>query len=71
MLAGCGGAAGLLLGAGLAWLLGVAVPGLPVQIAWDYAGLALAVSIVIGLLAGVAPALRAANLNPVDALRGE
>jgi putative ABC transport system permease protein len=71
VLAGCGGAAGLLLGAGLAWLLGVAVPGLPVQIAWDYAALALAVSIVIGLLAGVAPALRAANLNPVDALRGE
>ncbi|HWR77782.1 MAG TPA: ABC transporter permease [Thiobacillus sp.] len=31
----------------------------------------LLVSVLIGLAAGVVPAMRAARLNPVDALRAE
>jgi putative ABC transport system permease protein len=71
ILAGTGGLGGLLLGGLGAWLLGVAIPGLPIQLAWGYAGLALLVAVLIGLVAGVWPALRAASMDPVTALRGE
>ncbi|MCB1785216.1 MAG: ABC transporter permease [Chromatiaceae bacterium] len=71
VLAGLGGVAGLLLGIGGAWLVGAAVPGLPTHIAWDYVLLAFAIAVAIGLLAGVTPAIRAAGLDPVAALRDE
>ncbi|OOZ35680.1 ABC transporter permease [Solemya velesiana gill symbiont] len=70
-LAALGGLAGLTIGAGGAWLLGVAVPALPTHTAWSYVLLAEAISIVIGLAAGVAPAWRAAGLDPIEALRSE
>jgi putative ABC transport system permease protein len=38
---------------------------------WNYVLGALAASVLIGLAAGVIPAMRAARLNPVDALRAE
>ena len=71
VVANMGGLSGLGLGAGLAWLLKVAVSGLPVNVPWDYAIGALVASVLIGLAAGVVPALRAARLNPVEALRAE
>jgi len=36
---------------------------------WNAAFVGIAASMVTGLLAGVVPALRAARLNPADALR--
>jgi putative ABC transport system permease protein len=71
LLSTLGGLSGLGLGAGLAWLLKTAVSGLPVNVPWDYALGALLASVLIGLAAGVVPALRAARLNPVEALRAE
>lgn len=71
VLASCGGLVGLLFGVGGAWLIAVAVPGLPTHVAWDYALLALLVAVSIGLIAGVLPAMRAAALDPVTALRAE
>lgn len=66
-----GGFAGLSLGICGAWLLGLLLPGLPVHIAWEYALLALSVALLVGLTAGVAPALRAAGLDPIEALHSE
>ena len=66
-----GGLSGLTIGTALAWLLKMLVSGLPVKTEWDYILVALGVSVLIGLAAGVLPAIRAARMNPVDALRTE
>ncbi len=70
-LGSLGGLAGLGLGLGLAGLLQWLLPALPVHVAWDYVALSLGLSLLIGLLAGTVPALQAAGLNPVEALRSE
>jgi putative ABC transport system permease protein len=71
ILASIGGLAGLVLGIGGAWLLGVLVPALPTHASWTYVIAAELLAAVIGLLAGILPARRAAALKPVDALRSE
>lgn len=71
VLSGIGGLSGLILGAGGALLLGLAIPALPIKLAWYYILLAELLAVLIGLIAGVLPATRAANLNPVEALRAE
>jgi putative ABC transport system permease protein len=71
VLSAVGGLAGLTLGVGGAWLLGMAIPGLPVHTPWEYVLLAEGMAAMIGVVAGVAPARSAAMLDPVEALRGE
>jgi putative ABC transport system permease protein len=71
VLAAIGGGGGLILGAGGAWLLGVFVPALPTHTPLHYVVLAELLAVAIGLLAGVLPARRAANLDPIEALRAE
>ncbi len=66
-----GGVLGVGAGLGLARLLLVAVPGLPLVTPLRFVAAALAVSLAVGLLSGVLPARRAAALDPVDALRAE
>jgi putative ABC transport system permease protein len=71
ILAALGGAVGLLVGAGGAWLLGVAIPALPTHTSWGYVLLAEGIAVAIGLAAGVTPAWRAAGLDPIEALHSE
>ncbi len=71
VLSGIGGFAGLMIGAGGAWLIGATVPALPTHTPWLYVVLAEILAVVIGLLAGVLPAHRAASLDPIEALRAE
>jgi putative ABC transport system permease protein len=70
-LSALGGLVGLLLGVGLAQLIHLAVPALPVHTPLSFVLLAEAVAAVIGLAAGVMPARRAALLDPVEALHAE
>jgi putative ABC transport system permease protein len=71
VLSSIGGLAGLMIGTGGAWLLGMIVPALPTHTPWLYVVLAEILAALIGLLAGVLPAYRAANLDPIEALRAE
>ncbi|MGZ4999912.1 MAG: ABC transporter permease [Methylomonas sp.] len=71
MLSLAGGGGGILLGVVLVKLAVNFVPALPVQLAWNYIVAAFAISLMIGIAAGVFPAIRAARLNPLEALRAE
>jgi putative ABC transport system permease protein len=68
-VSGMGTLAGLVLGALPAWLLGEALPVKP-TLGWPDYAIALALGWGIGLFAGIYPALKAARLSPVEALRG-
>lgn len=70
-LAALGGGGGLALGLGATAALAGLIPALPVSLAWDYVLAAEAVAVLIGIVAGVDPARRAANMDPVQALRAE
>jgi putative ABC transport system permease protein len=70
-LSAIGGLLGLALGIGVAQLLHLAVPALPVQTPLSFVLLAEGVAVFIGLAAGVLPARRAARLDAVEALRAE
>lgn len=66
-----GGVAGLAIGVGGAWLLSSTVPGINSLTSPLIVVGAIVMALVVGIGAGVAPAMKAASMDPVDALRGE
>lgn len=71
VLTGAGGVIGVLLGGAISLLINLAVPSLPSSIPLWSIILAVAVSMSVGLFFGMYPAIKAARLDPVDALRYE
>jgi len=70
-LSAAGGFCGVLLGIAIVRILDTALPALPVELAWAYIVAAFMVSLLIGVAAGVSPAMKAARLEPLEALRAE
>ncbi len=70
-LAGLGGLMGQGAGTGIAHAIRLVLPGFPVATPPGLALAAVLVSAVTGLVSGVAPARRAATLDPIEALRAE
>jgi putative ABC transport system permease protein len=71
LLAVAGGALGLTAGFAIIGFGRAAVPGLPLSTPPSAIVAALAMCLVVGVVSGVAPARRAADLDPIDALRAE
>ena len=63
-----GGLAGIVAGLFGVQLLAMHFP-LDATVSWTAVGISILSSVIVGLLAGVLPAQRAAGMNPVDALR--
>ena len=71
ILTGVGGIIGVMVSWGLSTLIRTTVPSLPTFIPVWVVVLAVSVSASIGLFFGIYPAVKAARLDPVDALRYE
>ena len=70
LLTAGGGLMGVLLGAGVSWVVRAVSP-LPTFVsAWSVAA-GLGVSAIVGIFFGLYPAMRASRLDPVDSLRYE
>ena len=70
-LCAVGGVAGVLVGAILTWIVHMLPIGLPATLSTLWVLVGFGVSCTIGLLFGIYPAWKAANLDPIEALRYE
>jgi putative ABC transport system permease protein len=70
-LCAVGGIVGVLLGAVITWIIYFLPIGLPATLSTMWVTIGFGVSCAIGLLFGIYPAWKAANLDPIEALRYE
>jgi len=70
-LTGIGGVIAVALVIGITWLVNTFVPSLPMEVPLWGIVLGVATSMSVGLFFGIYPAIRAAKLDPVEALRYE
>ena len=70
-LTGAGGLLGIALAIGVTFLIGVLVPSLPSSVPVWAVVVGFGVSVAVGVFFGVWPAFKAAQLDPVEALRYE
>ncbi len=65
-----GGLLGIALGFAISGIVSLTV-GLPIAFAWESMVVSFGISLVVGVTFGLMPAIRAANINPIEALRGD
>jgi putative ABC transport system permease protein len=70
-LSAVGGLIGVVAGIGIVGLISNLLPALPTELAWGYISAAFTLSLLIGIISGVMPALKAAKLDPLQALHSE
>jgi len=70
-LTGAGGVLGILIAVGITMLVGALVPSLPSSVPTWALVTGFSVSVAVGVFFGVWPAVKAAQLDPVEALRYE
>ncbi|HXZ10937.1 MAG TPA: ABC transporter permease [Candidatus Sulfotelmatobacter sp.] len=70
LLAACGGTVGVAVAVGIAQIVRAATP-IPISTPFFAITIALVLSTAVGLFFGIYPAMRAARLDPIDALRAE
>ena len=69
MLSAIGGLIGLVLAIILGYIISAVA--FPTRIPWWSAVIAIGVSAIVGILAGLFPAWKAAKLDPIEALRAD
>ena len=70
VLTGIGGVIGVAIGIGISKLVGL-IAGLPISVSLGAIAISVGFSMGVGIVFGLVPSIKAARLNPIDALRYE
>jgi putative ABC transport system permease protein len=71
VLSGVGGVSGVMVGIAIPWLIVYFIPDQKTIITMQSVAVAFTISVGVGILFGIYPAMRAARMDPIEALRHE